>query len=64
MATPSLFEQAIPEVSYPQKAGACLIDDIEDLPELCRDSVPLYRVHRLIFVAICNANNWEQLDCF
>jgi hypothetical protein len=23
-----------------------------------------YRVHRLIFVAICNANNWAQLDCF
>jgi hypothetical protein len=35
------FELAMPRVSYPQKAGSCSIKDIEDLPELCRDSLPL-----------------------
>jgi hypothetical protein len=38
----SLFQQVFPEVPYPQKAGSCLIENIEeDLPELCRDSVLL-----------------------
>jgi hypothetical protein len=37
----SLFEQVMPRASYPQKAGSSMIDDFEDLPELCRDSLPL-----------------------
>jgi hypothetical protein len=39
MAT--LFEQVMPRVSYPQKAGSSMKDDFEDLHELCRDSLPM-----------------------
>jgi hypothetical protein len=60
-SAPSTIPSSSPALSRASSADAA---QLEEYPSGFFEEDDYYRVHRLIFVAICNANNWAQLDCF